>query len=130
MKSDRSKIVGYLDNEFSIFIRKRDGIFDENSREYIGICITCDTTSALEAGHFIDRQHMQFRYDPKNVYGQCKTCNEFRKGNIKAYKEKLIKLHGIELIEYMEIARRKPFKISNRELSELLKYYKRINKRG
>lgn len=71
MKTKRKKLIEKLDNVFGNYIRLRDA----------GKCITCgskfDPTDRVlyHAGHFISRSYHSLRWDEKNVYGQCRSCN-------------------------------------------------------
>lgn len=43
-------------------------------------CISCGDKRAEQAGHFIGRQFLATRWNPKNVNGQCTYCNAFMDG--------------------------------------------------
>lgn len=66
-----------LDRVFSAYIRARDPA-----------CVTCGAvkdSAVSHAGHFIARQHMATRYDPRNVHKQCVVCNTYKHGNLIPY---------------------------------------------
>lgn len=63
-----------------------DGIFSEVIRrkhaDYRGMvsCVTCWKMfhwKIIQAGHFVDRQHLLTRYDETNVFPMCENCNCF-----------------------------------------------------
>lgn len=66
----------FLDRIFSRYIRK-------SSADFAGLvsCCTCGIVrhwQQMQAGHFMDRQHISTRYNEHNVYPQCEDCNCFR----------------------------------------------------
>jgi len=62
--SERKKAVAAADREFSRFIRARDGR-----------CVTCGTTERLQCGHLFSRSNYSLRWDERNAYCQCASCN-------------------------------------------------------
>lgn len=69
-----------LDKEFSLFIRLRDAMPNGYFR-----CISCGQIKPFEQadnGHYINRQHMNTRFDEMNCNAQCRHCNRFMEGNI------------------------------------------------
>lgn len=71
MKTKRQKLIDKLDEVFGNYIRYRDK----------GRCITCGKVfdpsqrDEFHAGHLISRGKHSTRWDERNVYGQCRTCN-------------------------------------------------------
>jgi hypothetical protein len=128
MKSERSRLIKKLDTEFSIFIRKRDGKYDESQKGYIGVCFTCSCIAKLENGHFIPRTHIQFRFNEQNCHGQCKHCNWTLEGNISVYRDKLKAIHGSQFVEMLEAEKNKTFKMSVNDIKVLIEYYRKLNK--
>lgn len=56
--------VKKTDKACSLFIRKRDGC-----------CVQCGTPENLTCGHLITRNCKSVRFDLRNLFCQCKSCN-------------------------------------------------------
>lgn len=99
LKSLRAK----LDKVFSIYIRKRD------AKNGYARCVTCGreyTWQEGHAGHFIKRQHLATRYDPRNCHFQDAYCNTYRGGALIEYTLYMQKRYGQAVIdELMELKR-------------------------
>ncbi len=128
MKSERSRLIKKLDRLFSIYIRSRDGKYNPETKEYIGACFTCGRLANLQAGHFIPRTHMQFRFNERNVNGQCLHCNWTLEGNISVYRDKLTVLHGKQFVMMLEAEKHKPYKLPISDIKVLIDYYTKLNK--
>ncbi len=72
-----------------------------------GICYTCGTRvwneergendyKAMQAGHF---RHGVLDFDEMNIKSQCKKCNHYLSGNLAEYSRRLIRDHGLEVVE-------------------------------
>jgi hypothetical protein len=73
------------DRDFSKFIRLRDSDIDGYVK-----CCTCDSVyhwKELDCGHFIKRNIRSTRFHEKNCNAQCKSCNNFGKGEEAKHKE-------------------------------------------
>ena len=57
------------------------------------VCFTCGR-EADQAGHFYSCRIASIWVDPKNVHGQCATCNLYLKGNPGAYAERIVRDYG------------------------------------
>lgn len=111
------KLIADLDKWFSIYIRLRDA----NEAGFI-TCISCGRKvywKDADAGHYIPRKHMATRFDEVNVNSQCIDCNRYMRGNIDAYREGIIALHGSEMYEKLEAMKFQTFKLSDAELKEM-----------
>lgn len=114
-------MIEKLDQIFSQYIRKRD------CPGGTGRCISCDKViyfSTCDAGHYIDRRHLSLRFDERNVNAQCIECNRFKNGNLRGYKIGLIEKYGKEIIPQLEQEKRVITKYSDRDIKELIKFYK------
>ena len=81
-----------LDRVFSIFVRLRD-----SDPTGIGACRTCGRTghwTDMDAGHYVPRQDLIHRWNPKNVHLQCKPCNGFRGGEPEKMAEYIDRTYG------------------------------------
>lgn len=91
----RSNLIEKLDRVFSQFIRLEAS--DDNG--YCK-CISCgriDHWKDLHCGYYIDRRHMNTRYDVDNCNPQCPTCNVGLSGNLPSYLEAIGETLGEEL---------------------------------
>ena len=55
-------------------------------------CYTCgkvDIWKYMDCGHFVPRDNMSTRFSESNCRPQCKTCNQAKDGNEKAFAEHL-----------------------------------------
>ena len=112
-----NKPIDKLDTAFSLYIRARDNY----------ICISCGckmTATTSQAGHYITRGNMATRFNERNVNAQCKSCNEFKSGNIPKYEDGLIAKYGEGILDELNLAKNQYFKLSDREMLELTKEYK------
>lgn len=106
---------------FSEYIRKRDRC-----------CISCGKKAdwtELDAGHYYARTAgLATFFDPRNVNGQCRSCNLFRHGNLPAYALALQKKYGPNILEELDSERRKIKKYSVAEYQQLTEHYKELIK--
>lgn len=93
--SDRGHWVKKLDVVFNAFVRLRDAGLP---------CISCGTsTGQMQAGHYRPKGgHGHLRWHEDNVHAQCSTCNNYRSGNLTAYRPGLISKVGQEAIDWLE----------------------------
>jgi hypothetical protein len=63
-KVSRKGLVKKLDDIWSLYIRKRDKR-----------CVVCGTQNNLTCGHLFSRVSYSTRWDPRNTWGQCSSCN-------------------------------------------------------
>lgn len=111
-----------LDRWFSIYIRLRDS--DANG---YGRCISCGKLvhyKDADCGHFINRQHMNTRFDERNCNLQCRSCNRFDEGNNVGYMQGLVKKYGQCVVQELTLKKHLYRRYSNFEYEELIKYYK------
>ena len=95
---------------FHKFIRLRD------SENGIFTCCTCNTTKVIigdnyHASHFHSAgNNGAIEFDERNVNGSCKKCNTFLHGNLIEYQKWMLKNHGQEILDELEMKRNLPFK--------------------
>lgn len=109
-----------IDLVFHRYIRLRD-----TDKNWWGTCITCDKKlhfKDLQAGHFVPRQHMNTRWDPRNVNTQCARCNQWEGGAQYEYSKKL----GQELSDELFRLSRQVTKFSEIEYEEIYYHYKTL----
>ena len=74
----KKTIIRKFDKLFSRWVR----LSNADSKGYCE-CITCGRSykwNDIDAGHFVSRRHLVLRFDPRNVFPQCKYCNRFLNG--------------------------------------------------
>ncbi len=63
-KPTRKSLVRTLDKAFGDFIKLRDEK-----------CVTCGATEHLQCGHLFSRVAYSTRWDDRNAFCQCRSCN-------------------------------------------------------
>ena len=107
-----------IDKVFHEYIRRRDA---NNNTGYCN-CITCNKPihfTESDAGDFISRGKLSTRYDPRNVYSQCRKCNRFEYGRQYEYSLTL----GEQLSEELLIKSREICKLSDDEWLDIFNNY-------
>ncbi len=119
------ELIKELDDLVSRYVRKSNCDKDRNIR-----CYTCDNVypyGEMQAGHYIPRGCMLLRFDTdRNIRCQCKTCNEYKRGNLAEYGRRLeAEMPGVTEILLSESYT--VYKYSREELRSMIAdYYKRI----
>jgi len=115
---------------FSVFIRLRDAKL-YNKKGYVK-CISCNTVKhwkEMEAGHYIAKgSSYALKYEEKNVNAQCKSCNNFKSGNLINYRINLVIKWGENIVNNLEMRyqmKEQKKKMSKFEVDILTKYYKK-----
>ena len=128
----RKQLKKKIDDEFSIFIRRRDS----DDWTELGNCVTCGQTrhwKKADNGHYITRACLPLRWDEKNNHLQCKGCNGPRDGESVLYRRRLLQMYGQKEVDRLEEtyiawkAGEIP-KHTMQELRDLLIHYKELNK--
>lgn len=68
-------------------------------------CISCGRhhKGQYHAGHYLSiGSHPELRFHEDNIHKQCSACNNHKSGNIRLYRENLIKKIGLERVESLE----------------------------
>mgnify|MGYP003630912906 CR=1 FL=1 len=124
-KISRKGLVKKLDKAFSEYIRRR---YIKNE---IVECVTCGVKKhwkEVDAGHFVSRRHYATRWNPINVFAQCKKCNGFAAGENYLFGKYIDKNYGIGTADELIKLSKQITKIMNYELEEKIKYYTNLNK--
>ena len=111
---------------FSKYIRRRDCLITTGN-PFWGLCITCGKRfnfRDLDAGHFTPGRGNAILFDERGVHAQCHECNRFNHGEEKKYREKVISMYGIEIIEEIEKKKNETLKFTREELINMFEYYK------
>lgn len=124
--TDYTKARDLADKWMSKYIRLRDA--DENG---YGRCISCGRIvhwSEADNGHYINRGHLNTRYDEQNCNLQCRNCNRFDEGNKEGYCLGLIAKYGDEVVNHLYLKKHIFRKYSVFELKAIADdYRKRFN---
>ena len=115
-------------------VKKADSIFSEWVRRSAcdkgGTveCVTCRKLmhwkgNGAQAGHFVKRQHMAVRYDPRNVHVQCVRCNKWRNGEEGEYGHYIIGLYGVEAHQELMALKRTIKKFTRADLESIIENY-------
>lgn len=114
---------------FNRYIRERD--------KGLG-CISCGSHAHMmggsglggvwDAGHFRSvGSAPELRFEPKNVNGQCRSCNGFKGGMPKEYAQGIVQRYGQERLDWLEGHHEaKHYTID--DLEQLRKHYARLTR--
>lgn len=119
-KSVRRTMIAKADRIFSIYIRLRYNEFGD------AYCVTCGVRKPwgqMQNGHFISRRVMALRWDEVNCNVQCPHCNETLAGNLKVYKDYIIREYGEEELQRLRIKAGRTEKISLAEIEAVIQKY-------
>lgn len=117
----RQSLTKEADRVFSLYVRNRGSTYGYNH------CFTCGAylpVEELQAGHFINRRFVKVRWHPVNVWPQCNYCNVEMGGNIEIYEYKLRSMYGHDAIDGLFILANSDIKITEDNISEIIKQYK------
>ena len=117
----QSQLIKKLDRIFSKWIRYKHG-------DYVK-CITCGKIEPpidCDAGHWISRKYMIFRFDERNVHAQCRHCNRFCEGMKDDYTFKMIEMYGEKEVKKMTDEKFILKKYTIIELEEMIKHYTKL----
>lgn len=107
------------DQLFSQVVRRSNADPNGNCK-----CITCGIIQhwkLMDAGHYESRKHNETRYDRRNVFPQCRTCNRFEEGRKYEFGKFLVERFGPGIIDELRVAAHKVKQFKVDELKELIK---------
>ena len=113
-------LVNDLDAVFSRWLRLSNTDKEDNCE-----CFTCGkkmSYKVMQCGHYIGRSCYFLRFDTRNTRVQCKTCNEFKNGNISEYTKRLEQEHK-GITEILMEESRLVYKPSRDELRQMIAEY-------
>lgn len=119
-KTETEKLIEKLDKVFSKWVRY------SNAPKGYCRCVTCpkiDTPDQMDAGHYIGRQYKATRWDARNVWPQCKSCNRFNEGRKGEYALFLTQKYGPDILPQLEQTKWMPFKVDELWLRTLINEY-------
>ena len=112
-----------LDIAFGEYIKKKN--MTTEGRVYCFTSLRPMTWDQIEAGHFIARGCMRFRWDEYNVWPQSKSDNRWGDGQLDIYRQHLVQLYGDDFITAMEAQTLETRRYYPAEIKELLQYYEK-----
>jgi hypothetical protein len=107
--------VKRLDNAFSLYIRERDG----------WQCVTCGSRvkERLQCGHLFSRAAYSTRWDERNAYCQCASCNLYHEHDPYPLIQHFLSLYTQSDLDRLHEKYRTPVKLKDSEIDELIKHY-------
>ncbi len=117
---NRGRLIIRADEAFSIYIRERDGY----------VCFTCGLKGhprdgVMQCGHLITRRSYSTRWDELNAHCQCRGCNFRHEYDYEIYRAAFVHRYGEERYQELYLKSKQIVKISNSELEDIAKYYRR-----
>lgn len=115
-------LIEKLDRVFSLFIRYRDSMPNGYFQ-----CVSCRKIkrfSQADCGHYINRKHMNTRFDEMNCHAQCRECNRFSEGNIQDYRRNLVGKYGERAVILLEAKKNVFRQFSDFQLEEKISFYR------
>lgn len=119
----RESLTKEADRVFSLYVRNRGETYGYNH------CYTCGAylpIEYLQAGHFLPRRYFNTRWHPLNVWCQCNKCNVELNGNLTKYENKLVAQYGADAVEALSDLARSNEPVTDGEIAEIIKKYKRF----
>ena len=112
-KSERKKLVERLDKVFSLYIRRRDER-----------CVCCGTDKNLQCGHLFSRNSYSTRWNEKNAYCQCASCNYRHEFDAYPLTNFFLRIWGQEAYDELHTLYSTQTKFGNGILEEMIAYYR------
>jgi 5-methylcytosine-specific restriction endonuclease McrA len=121
-KPSMPKLKKELDRVFSIVIRT-----SKINAEGVTHCVTCgrvDHWKNMDAGHYVPRQDLATRWDPWNVWPQCKPCNGFRGGEPEKMAAWIDRVYGAGAAAKLREKAKTPFRLNRAWMESQIDWYK------
>jgi hypothetical protein len=126
----KKTIIRKFDKLFSKWVR----LSNADAKGYCE-CITCGRSykwNDIDAGHFVSRRHLVLRFDPRNVFPQCRRCNRFLNGLQYIMGKRIDELLGVGTADELIQISKQTHKIDKVDLEikydEYLELSKKLNK--
>lgn len=121
-KDSLSELLKLAEIVFNKWIRNRDTHYDGSF-----VCMCCKKSfkvTEMDAGHFISKLSSALRFNENNVWGCCKTCNQYMDGNLVEYRKNLIVKIGEKKVLELEKLSRSSHKWEKEYLLKIINKYK------
>jgi hypothetical protein len=126
-------MIQILDKVLSEYVRRRDAggsgyvsRRDAGGSGYVR-CITCTTVKhwkEMDNGHFVSRNYLSTRFDPRNCNTQCPTCNRFKSGEQHLHGLAIDRKYGKGTAEQLQAISRVPSKVDHEWLKFHIELYR------
>lgn len=131
LKIEGNKLERLADKTFAQYIKEYYSLTRNGVKGCY--CVTCNNFIEfpyVQLGHYIKRRHYAVRYHLLNVGPQCNDCNSTLGGDgrPKEFREYLVRHHGEEMINGIEMLSRQVFKINDLFYLEIIAKYKELLK--
>lgn len=113
-------------DEFSLFIRHRDSLEDEEN----AYCCTCNVKypiKKLQAGHFNPGRRNSILFDERGCHAQCYNCNINLKGNPRKYDKFMKERYGQPIINELDRLSDQTVQMKWFQFQEIYEHYKKLN---
>lgn len=117
MSKERKKLVKKLDTAFSLYIRTRDKF----------ICQTCGKTRPeviIQCGHLFSRQSYSTRWDERNAFAQCASCNFYHEADFEPLRQAFLRKYDQDIYDSVYRAYRQTKKFIDADLVGFIDYFK------
>jgi 5-methylcytosine-specific restriction endonuclease McrA len=111
--SARKRLIKKLDTAYSQYVRLRDRH-----------CVLCGSTEQLQAGHLFSRVAYSTRWDLRNIFTQCASCNYRHESDPYPFTEWYRRTYGESAYHDLHRDYVTPRKFKDWELEELLQLVK------
>lgn len=118
-----SQLKKTADTVFSQYIRQ---FYADSHTGYVA-CVTCGQQKPwkqMQNGHYEKRSSQYLRYDERNCFVQCASCNVFKNGNYPRYAQFMLKNFGQERLDELEKDAQKIKQWTSQELEDIISHYK------
>jgi len=116
-KTERQRARDYADAMSSLYIRKKDPV-----------CFQCGSTRNVQCGHLFPRGlSLRLRWDERNLWSQCAYHNNIHEMNSKPMEAMVEILKGKEWLESLRAEMNEFTDLTNEEIREIGRKYKRMS---
>jgi 5-methylcytosine-specific restriction endonuclease McrA len=117
VKTERQRARDYADAMCSMYIRKKDPV-----------CFQCGSTRNVQCGHLFPRGlSLRLRWDERNLWPQCKSCNDRHERNEKPMFEMVKIIKGEAWFEELRREMNVWEEFTNEDIREIGRKYKRMS---
>lgn len=110
----------------SVQMKRTDRAMSLWIRRKYGACVQCGTTERLTAGHLITRNAKSVRFDERNVFCQCASCNFLHEHRPELFTSWFLLKYGQEAYETLVADSKRIKKWTVGELLELEDGFNRL----
>ena len=121
-KASLSTLIKELDGLFSEWIRR--GNADSTGKCKCFICGKKARWQECQLMHYVDRDQMALRYEVRNCYPGCESCNCFDDKHHERFREAILKSQGQQVLDFLDMKKRSLQKWFTWELQERIDYLK------